>query len=92
VNLLPHLAWYDLAGLAGVCATLLAFFLLQDGRLRGDGLPYQLLNAAGALAVLVSLLYAFNLSAFVLEGLWLLISLYGIVRGRQRRRTRRDGA
>ena len=36
MNLLPHLAWYDLAGLAGVCATLLAFFLLQDGRLLAE--------------------------------------------------------
>ena len=78
--------WYDWAGLIGVALTLLAFFLLQAGRLRGDGLVYQLMNAVGALAVLVSLLYAFNLSAFVLEGLWLAISVYGIVRGRRVRR------
>ena len=80
------LHWYDVTGLLGVSATLLAFFLLQDGRLRGDGLPYQLLNAVGALAVLVSLVYAFNLSAFVLEGLWLFISVYGIVKSRKRRK------
>jgi len=80
--------WYDWAGLLGVAATLLAFYLLQAGRVRGDGLAYQLMNAAGALAVLVSLLYAFNLSAFVLEGLWLAISIYGMVRGRRLRRDR----
>jgi len=82
------LHWFDWAGLVGVGMTLVAFFLLQDGRLRGDALPYQLLNAIGALAVLVSLLYAFNLSAFVLEGLWLGISVYGIVRGRRGRSAR----
>lgn len=78
--------WYDWAGLLGVAATLLAFFLLQAGRVRGDGLVYQLMNALGAAAVLLSLLYAFNLSAFVLEGLWLAISIYGIARGRRLRR------
>jgi len=80
------LHWYDFCGLLGVMATLFAFFLLQDGRLKGDGLPYQLLNAGGALAVLVSLMFAFNLSAFVLEGLWMIVSVYGIVKSRKRRR------
>jgi hypothetical protein len=80
--------WYDWAGLVGVALTLLAFYLLQAGRLRGDGLSYQLMNAFGAFAVLLSLLYAFNLSAFVLEGLWLGISIYGIARGRRMRRAR----
>ena len=61
--------WYDWAGLVGVALTLLAYFLLQAGRARGDALPYQLMNAFGAFAVLLSLLYAFNLSAFVLAGL-----------------------
>jgi hypothetical protein len=80
--------WYDWAGLVGVVMTLVAFYLLQAGRLRGDGLSYQLMNAFGAFAVLLSLLYAFNLSAFVLEGLWLGISIYGIARGRRMRRAR----
>lgn len=79
--------WYDWAGLLGVALTLIAFYLLQAGRLRGDGLSYQLMNAFGAFAVLLSLLYAFNLSAFVLEGLWLGISIYGIARGRRLRRS-----
>lgn len=82
------LHWYDWAGLLGVALTLVAFFLLQDGRVRGDGLPYQLMNAFGAFAVVLSLLYAFNLSAFVLEALWLAISIYGIARGRRARRGR----
>ena len=81
--------WYDWAGLFGVLLILLAYFLLQAGRMRGDALPYQLLNAAGALLVLVSLLYAFNLSAFVMEAAWLAVSIYGIVRGRRNRRDRR---
>ncbi len=78
--------WYDWAGLFGVLLILLGYFLLQAGRMRGDALPYQLLNATGALLVLVSLLYAFNLSAFVMEAAWLAVSIYGIARGRKARR------
>lgn len=82
------LAWYDLVGLAGTLAILGAYLLLQAGRLRGDGLPYQLLNLFGALGVLVSLWGNFNLSVFLLESAWVAISIYGIVRSFRTRRTR----
>ena len=78
--------WHDGAGLLGVATILLAYFLLQLGRLRGDALSYQLLNAFGAMALLISLLYAFNLPAFVMELAWLAVSIYGIARGRRRSR------
>lgn len=80
------LHWYDWAGLLGVLGILLAYFLLQAGRVRGDALVYQLMNVGGALAVLISLLFAFNLSAFLLELLWLVISIYGIARAWRKRR------
>jgi len=79
------LRWYDWSGLLGVSTILLAYFLLQAGRLRGDALSYQLMNAFGAFALLISLLYAFNLSAFVMEAAWLVVSIYGIARGRRKR-------
>jgi paired small multidrug resistance pump len=78
------LRWYDWSGLLGVSTILLAYFLLQAGRMRGDALSYQLMNAFGAFALLISLLYAFNLSAFVMEAAWLVVSIYGIARGRRR--------
>ena len=77
------LHWFDWAGLFGVALILFAYFLLQAGRLRGNALPYQLMNAFGALTLLISLLYAFNLSAFVMEAAWLAVSIYGIARGRR---------
>lgn len=79
-------AWYDVLGVAGVAVIVLAFFGLQAGRLRGDGRTYQAMNAAGSLAVLISLVFAFNLPSFVLESLWLLISIYGMARGARVRR------
>ena len=80
-----NLHWPDAIGLLGVVLILLAYFLLQAGRLRGNALPYQLFNAIGAILVLVSLLYAFNLSAFLMELAWLLVSIYGMARNRRRR-------
>ncbi len=84
-----EMAWYDWAGMLGVAVVLLAFFLLQARKLHGNGLTYQLMNALGAIAIMLSLfLGSFNLPAFVLEVAWLVISIYGMLVGQ---RIRRDG-
>ena len=73
--------WHELVGLAGVALVLLAYFGLQSGRMRGDGLAFQLANILGAGAIALSLVYDFNLSAMVIELSWIAISIYGLVRG-----------
>ena len=83
-----NLEWFDWVGLAGTLMILAAFFLLQAGRLNGNGIPYQLLNLFGAGGVLVSLLGTFNVSVFLLEAAWVAISAYGITRTLKARRTR----
>ncbi len=81
------LQWFDYVGFAGAVLIVLAYFLVQSGRLRGDGLGNQTFNALGALGVIVSLLLgAFNWPAFALELAWLLISVYGMVGGARRKR------
>ena len=65
---------------SGTLAVLVAFFLLQAGKLSGTGIVYQLLNLFGSGGVLVSLLGKFNVSVFVLEAVWMAISAYGIMR------------
>ena len=81
-----NLAWYDWVGMAGTLMVLAAFFLLQAGRVSGTGIVYQLLNLFGAGGVLLSLLGTFNVSVFLLEFTWVLISGYGIVRSFRSRR------
>lgn len=76
-----NMQWHDWVGLAGVVIVLVAFLLLQAGKLHGTGFIYQLCNAVGAAAVVLSLFYNFNLSAFVVESAWVVISIYGMVRG-----------
>jgi len=72
--------WYDFAGNVGVAMMVFAYLLLQMGKLRINDVSYSLTNAIGAVLVLISLLYSFNLSAFLVESFWLLISLFGLIK------------
>lgn len=74
------LQWYDWVGLTGTLLVLLAYLLLQAGRLHGTGVLYQVCNLVGAGGVLASLYGHFNLSVLVLMGAWVVISAYGLVR------------
>ncbi len=79
MNILP---WHVWVGLAGVALVLLAHFLLQIRKINGIGTTYQLMNALGALGVVVSLIVAnTNLVAILLALIWCMISVYGVVFG-----------
>ena len=73
-----NFAWYDLIGSIGVGVIILTYVLLQIEKVKSDSLIYSLLNASGASLIIVSLIYNFNFSAFIVEFFWVLISLYGI--------------
>jgi hypothetical protein len=70
----------DLLGLIGVAAIVSSYFLLQAERMRFDDWSYLLMNAGGAIAIILSLMVDFNLSALAMEGFWLLISGFGIAK------------
>jgi hypothetical protein len=76
-------AWHDFLGNLGVFLILVTYLLLQMERLEAKSLVYSLNNAIGALLVLISLYFKFNLSAFIIEFFWLLISLYGLLYSRR---------
>ncbi|MGI8639380.1 MAG: CBU_0592 family membrane protein [Pyrinomonadaceae bacterium] len=71
-------AWYDLVGTLGVFTIILTYILLQTGKLKSESLAYSVLNGLGAALIVFSLFYSFNFSAFVVESLWVLISIYGV--------------
>ncbi|MCW8860729.1 MAG: hypothetical protein OQK50_06155 [Deltaproteobacteria bacterium] len=70
--------WYDFVGNVGVLSILLAYFLLQLNKISHSELTFSLMNFFGALLILISLYFEFNLSAFLIEFFWLLISAIGI--------------
>ena len=74
--------WYDIVGLLGVALILGAYLRLQIGKLDSSASLFSVLNGAGAALVLISLLFDFNLSAFIVESFWLLLSVVGLVRAR----------
>src|SRR6185369_16776791 len=73
-------SWFDLLGNIGVLLMVIAYLLLQLEKLSGSATSYLLLNTIGAVLVIISLTFRFNLSAFLMEAFWLLISLYGLMK------------
>ena len=68
----------DAAGMLGVVMILVTYSLVQLDRMDIKSVSYSVFNALGACLILVSLLVDFNLSAFIIEICWLLISIFGI--------------
>ena len=77
----------DALGVGGVLMILIAYAGATSGRLDARRAPALLLNLGGALLILVSLYFDFNLSAALMEGAWALVAVYGLaqlVLGRNR--------
>ena len=79
-------AWHDAVGNIGAAVLVVAYLLLQTGRIRTEQLVYSVLNGVGAALIIVSLTVELNKSAMIIEVFWLLLSLYGIVRWMSRDR------
>jgi len=73
-----HIA--EAAGLLGVILAVGAYAALQSGLLRGNGYSYAAANLAAASLVLLSLTSDFNLSAAINQIVWIVISVFGLVR------------
>ena len=72
--------YIDLINGIGVTLILLAFFLLQTGKLASTAKAYLLLNLVGsALACLGSYLMG-SWPFVVLEGVWAAVSLFGLLK------------
>jgi hypothetical protein len=49
-------------------------------RLKSETLLYSVLNMMGSSMILFSLFFEWNLASAIIEGAWVLVSLFGIVR------------
>lgn len=75
---LPAIA--EAAGVFGVLLILIAYAGAQVGRLEPRAWPALVLNLVGAVLILWSLSFRFNLAAVLMEGAWALVALYGLGR------------
>lgn len=71
---------HDFVGNVGVVVVLLTYLLLQMDRMVATSLTYSISNAIGAVLILISLAQDFNLSAVIIESVWLIISVFGLAR------------
>ncbi len=68
----------DVIGCLGALIVLIAYTLLQMGRMRPDSFLYSFLNLIAAAMILASLFYAWNLAAALIEVAWIAVSFYGL--------------
>ncbi len=68
----------DIIGGIGVALIVITYFLLQIGKIKSTQLLYSLMNMIGSLLILISVFKNWNLSSFLIEVFWILISLIGI--------------
>ena len=70
--------WYDFVGNIGIVFILGSYLMLQLDKVSAHDWRYSAANGLGAALILFSLFFAFNLSAFLIEAAWLLISIVGL--------------
>jgi hypothetical protein len=70
----------DLLGVIGSVTIAITYFANLQGMVKTEGWLYSLLNFVGASFILLSLYWAWNLPAAVMESFWALISAYGLIR------------
>ena len=75
----------DVIGILGVLVIVIAYILMQIDRIDPKGFYFSLWNTLGAIMILVSLLYAWNLASFVMEVIWFSLSLFGAIKGWDKR-------
>jgi hypothetical protein len=68
----------DAVGMLGTAMVLVAFYMQQLGYADHKGLSYNLMNFLGALFLLFSLYFSFNLASVVMEVFWMVASLIGL--------------
>ena len=68
----------DAVGMTGTLMVVLAYYLLQLERTDPKGLSYNLLNLTGAVLLLISLYFNFNLASFVIQLFWIGASIIGL--------------
>ena len=71
---------FDIIGMSGTMLVVGSFIMLQLEKLNPKSLTYNLTNLIGAILLLISLCYNFNLASFVIELFWIAASIIGLVK------------
>ena len=77
----------NIIGTIGVVIIIVSYLLLQMEKINSTDLLYSLLNILGSALILVSILKNWNFASFLIEFFWILISLVGVYKYIQKRKT-----
>lgn len=70
----------QLIGLLGFLVYMSGFGWVQIGWMDGNGAKYSLCNVLAASLVAISLIAEFNLSSALIQGSWIFIGLFGLLK------------
>ena len=76
----------QLIGLLGFVVYISAFGWVQLGWMDGNSAKYSLCNVLAASLVAISLFSEFNLSSALIQGSWIFIGLFGLLKRQLRKR------
>lgn len=69
---------YDFIGIIGVYFLIITYYLLQINKINSKSYKYSFINLIASILIIISLTNTFNLSSFIIEIFWMLISIIGI--------------
>lgn len=70
----------DVIGMTGTALVVVAYVLLQMQKLSATSFVFNVMNLLGALLLMISLYFNFNLASMVIEVFWIGASLLGLYR------------
>jgi hypothetical protein len=70
----------NVIGWAGSVAVLAAYLLVSTNRLKGDSIPYQLLNLFGSVFLMTNTIYMGAYPSSFVNLVWLFIAIFAIMR------------
>ena len=85
-----NLSLPEITGIFGVIIIIIAYILLQLEKMDAKDLGFSVLNTIGALLIIISLLYDWNLASFIMEATWMMVSLYGIIKYYKMKKTQQN--
>jgi predicted membrane protein len=85
-----NLSLPEITGIFGVIIIIIAYILLQLEKMDAKDLGFSILNTIGALLIIISLLYDWNLASFIMEATWMMVSLYGIIKYYKMKKTQQN--
>lgn len=74
----------DLIGMSGTALVVIAYILLQTQKLSATSFAFNSMNLSGAVLLMISLCFNFNLASMVIEVFWIGASLLGLYKSRKK--------